>query len=50
MEKEIGESTVARLFLDLIKGQIANANKRHNIKFSPKYREFVFSRVKLRML
>ena len=40
MEKEIRESTLARLLPDLNKGQIANANKSQNIKFSPKYRSF----------
>ena len=40
MEKEIRESTLARMFPDLTKGQIDNANKRHNNKSSPKYRAF----------
>ena len=40
MKKEIKESTQARVLPDLTKGQIANANKRHNSKFSPKYKAF----------
>ena len=39
-EKEIRESTLVRLFLDLTKSQIVNANKRHNNRFTPKYRAF----------
>ena len=39
-EKEIRESTLARLLPNLTKGQIAKANKRHNSKFSPKNRAF----------
>lgn len=37
IEKEIRESTLARVLPDLTKGQITKANKRHNNKFSPKY-------------
>ena len=40
MEKEIRESTLARLLPDLTKSQIENAMKRHNNKFTPKYRAF----------
>ena len=40
MEKEIRESTLARLFPDLTKDQITNAVKRHNSRFTPKYRAF----------
>lgn len=40
MEKEMRESTLATLLLDLTKGQIAKENKRHNSKFSPKNRAF----------
>ena len=39
-EKEIRESTLARLLPDLTKSQIVNANKRHNSRFAPKYRAF----------
>ena len=40
MEKEIRESTLARLFPDLTKNQIENAVKRNNNRFTPKYRAF----------
>ena len=39
-EKEIRESTFARLLIDLTKSQINNANKRHNNRFTPKYKAF----------
>ena len=39
-EKEIRESTLARLLPDLTKGQITNVVKRHNNGFTPKYRAF----------
>ena len=37
MEKEIRESTLAHVIIDLTKGQISKANKKHGRKFSPKY-------------
>ena len=40
MEKEIRESTLASLLPDLTKSQIVNAVKRHNNRFTPKYRAF----------
>ena len=40
MEKEIRESTLAHVMLDLIKGKISKANKKHGRKFAPKYRAF----------
>ena len=40
MEKEIRESTLARILPDLTKGQIAKANKRHNKKICHKNRAF----------
>ena len=40
IEKEIRESTLASLLLDLSKSQIINVVKRHNSRFTPKYREF----------
>ena len=40
MEKEIRESTLASFLLDLSKSQIINAVKRHNNRFTPKYRAF----------
>ena len=40
LEKEIRESTLARLLPDLTKSQIANAVKRHNNRFTPKYKAF----------
>ena len=42
IEKEIRESTLARLLPDLTKGQIKNAIKRKNNKFTPKYRASVY--------
>ena len=39
-EKEIRESTLASFLPNLTKSQIANANKRHNNRFTPKYRAF----------
>ena len=38
MEKEIRESSLARLLPDLTKSQIENVVKRHNNRFTPKYR------------
>ena len=40
MEKEIRESTLARVMPELTKGKITKANKKHGIKFAPKYRAF----------
>ena len=40
MEKEIRESTLARVMPKLTKGQITKANKKHGSKFAPKYRVF----------
>ena len=40
MEKEIRESTLSRLLPDLTKSQIENVVKRHNNKFTAKYRAF----------
>ena len=40
MEKEIRESTLARLLPDLTKDQITNVVKRNNSRFTPKYRAF----------
>ena len=40
MEKEIRESTLAKVMLDLTRGQITKANKKHAGKFTPKYRAF----------
>ena len=40
MEKEIRESTLARVIPQLTKGQITKASKKHGRKFSPKYRAF----------
>ena len=40
MEKEIKESTLARVMPELKKGQITKANEKHGSKFSPKYRAF----------
>ena len=40
MEKEIRESSLARLFPNLTKSQIENAVKRNNNRFTPKYRAF----------
>ena len=34
MEKEIKESTLAQVMLDLTRGQITKANKKHGKKFS----------------
>ena len=39
-KKEIRESTLARLLPDLTKNKIINANKRHNNRFTPKYKAF----------
>ena len=39
-EKEIRESTLARMLPDLTKSQITNLVKRHNSRFTPKYRAF----------
>ena len=39
-KKQIRESTLERLLPDLTKSQIVNANKRHNNRFTPKYRAF----------
>lgn len=40
MDKEIRESTLARVMPYLTKGQITKANKKHGRKFAPKYRAF----------
>ena len=40
MEKEIRESTLACVMLDLTKGQITKENKKNERKFAPKYRAF----------
>lgn len=40
MAKEIRESTLAILLPNLKKDQITNVVKRHNSRFTPKYREF----------
>ena len=40
VEKEMRESTLASLFPYLTKRQVVNAVKRHNYRFTPKYREF----------
>ena len=37
MEKEIRESTLARVMLELTKGKITKENKKHGRKFAPKY-------------
>ena len=36
MEREIRESTLAQVYLDMTKGQIIKANKKHSGKFTPK--------------
>ena len=46
MEKEIRESTLARVMPKLTKGQITKANKKHGRKFAPKYRALVFCKIK----
>ena len=40
MEKEIRESTLARVMQKLTKGQIKKTNKKHGRKFTPKYMAF----------
>ena len=40
MEKEIRESTLARVMPELTKFQITKVSKKHGRKFSPKYRAF----------
>ena len=40
MEKEMRESTLASVLPDLTKEKISNAVKRHNKRFTPKYRAF----------
>ena len=40
MEKEIRESTLARVMPELNKGKIRKENKKHERKFAPKYRAF----------
>ena len=40
MEKEIRESTLAQVMLEMTKGKITKANKKHGNKFSPKYKAF----------
>ena len=40
MEKEIRESTLARVMLELTKGAISKANKKHGRKFAHKYKAF----------
>ena len=50
MEKEIRESTLARVMPDLTKGQIRMASKKYGRKFAPKYRAFSILQIRLRML
>ena len=40
MEKKIRESTLDHVIPNLTKGQIRKANKKHERKFSPKYKAF----------
>ena len=40
LEKEIRESTLAQVMLELTRGQITKAKKKHGKKISPKYRAF----------
>ena len=40
MEKEIRDSSLARLLPNLTKSQIENVVKRHNNRFTPKYKAF----------
>ena len=40
MEKEIRETTLARVIPDLTKGQITKENRKHSSNFSPKYKAF----------
>ena len=40
IEKKIKESTLAQVMLDLTRGQITKANKKHGGKFALKYRTF----------
>jgi len=40
MEKEIRESTLGHVMLELTKGQIKKENKKHGRNFLPKYRAF----------
>ena len=40
IEKEIRESTLARVIPELIKGKITQDNKKHERKFVPKYKAF----------
>ena len=40
MLKERRESTLAIVIIELTKGQITKASKKHGRKFSPKYRAF----------
>lgn len=43
VEKEIRQSTLAHVMLDLTKGQISKASKKHGRKFVPNYRAFKIS-------
>ena len=47
MEKEMRESTLASVLPNLKKEQISNAVKRHNKRFTPKYRAFVILQNKI---
>ena len=40
LEKKIRESTLAKVMLELTRGKITKANKKHGNKFSPKYKAF----------
>ena len=40
MEKEIRESNLAQVILELRKGKIIKANKKYGNRFSPKYKAF----------
>lgn len=40
MEKEMRESTLASVLPDLTREQVSKVVKRHNNKFTPKYRAF----------
>ena len=40
LEKDIRESTLANLFLELTKGKITKETKKYGSRFQPKYRAF----------
>lgn len=40
LEKEIRESTLGQVMLELIRGKITKANKKYGNQFAPKYRDF----------